>query len=248
MNEPNQEQPSAEQQEGADASPERSRDEVMEALNALPLTPDTKVDLALVYLKEKPATQWAYTVSSRQPGWEQRNYGRESFDLVAQWAALSGMSTQTRAETVNPQQEAFRGVEGQRLREELDNKNQLDEAEALAVNPEYSADRLQLFVGKDDVWLQKMIAAYDQWDPQLFGECVGFPPSAVEAYVNQTCVSPRAADTEHDPEISAFAQYMVSPGDTGQELATAKRWAAAIHEANPELYNQMIDTHRKETT
>lgn len=221
------------------ASPERSSAELIEGLNKLEIPDPDKVDILLVYLGEKPATHHRVMVAIREPGQAERTFDHAAFDAEVEWAKTAGLMYKLTSRTINPDA-MWPGTEGEKLRASLEQSGRL--AEQLAQEAVgRQRDELDLYVARDEVRLAQMEAAHLEGDSRLYGESVGFPATAVDAYMDDHIVSP---DTVTSLPASArpFAYYGFSPEHADAEVATAVRWAEAVRRTDPVLYQRRLDS------
>jgi hypothetical protein len=242
----NESQMPADQESGAiQPSPERSRAEIVESLNALEVTDSEKITFLLIYLGEKPATHLHRRAARRVPGEPERISDHTYFDQAVAWAEQSGLAYEVETEVVNPAALPFKGTEGQWLRKKLDQAGQLEQAEA-EIARGVEEDRLNLYLARDEIWLEKMKAAVKDNDPRLYGESVGFPDTAIDAYINQEAVGPGTLADQYPADVIAFAKYGISLENADAELTTAQRWADAVRQADPPLYERVLEHSRQQ--
>lgn len=76
-----------------------------------------------------------------------------------------------------------------------------------------------------------------------YGKLYGFPPTAVEAYVKdkQSVFSRRNLPVDVENEDYVFlAQFALSKDNWRQELETPKKWAAALAQYVPDLWQEFV--------
>jgi hypothetical protein len=212
---------------------------IIRELEQLDLPESVKVDFLLVLAGEKPANEWDEIESIYLPGAPADHRGRKLFDQVAVWAKHSGLAYATDEARVNRARELFSGEEGRRLQEDLAKAGKpVDLKAEIAASAEI--DRLTLYVAGDEHWLKRMQQADRERDPQLLGECFGFPPSAIKAYVDRRALSPDRVRA--DTATLAFAQFMLSRDHSLEDLETAARWADAVKKLSPAIYEARVES------
>jgi hypothetical protein len=77
-------------------------------------------------------------------------------------------------------------------------------------------------------------------DRQVAGFLFGYPPTAVDAYINGQGVSAKKTG-DYSPETLAFAWFKVSPDNAAADVAVMHRWAQAIKQASPKLYAETLE-------
>jgi hypothetical protein len=211
-------------------------------LEQLDIRNDDKIELLLVLAGEKPATSWWQPENIYGPGQLADHRGRKKFDAVVAWAKRTGLPYEVTDERINPARQLYSGIEGQQLMAELAAKGRPVDVDA-EIAAAAEKDLLTLFIAKDKDWLSKLRTADNTRDPQLLGECFGFPPAAVAAYVGQRALNP---DRVRVPlRTRAFAHFMLSRDHTQEDLATAARWADTVERLSPKLYAEAIESESR---
>ncbi len=208
----------------------------LEAIN-LPVT--DKVEFLLVRLGEKPATNLRFTQEFRHSDRPPVRPDQAPFDALVQWVKRTGLHHAIETRTVNPARELFRGTFGEHLLRQLhaEGKN-IDVATEIAEAGEQ--DTITLYVAIDPTWLDRMRRADHEGDERLMGQCYGFAPTAIEAYITDQVVERADKERFGTDEIRAFAQFRISKTSPEKDLEVAARWAAAVKAASPTLYQQML--------
>ena len=106
-------------------------------------------------------------------------------------------------------------------------------------------------ISKDPLAAEKLIQMYgmdkDPAKTEQFGLMMGYPPTAVAAVVESfkneggfdTSIEPELPEEIQFQEYMAFKNIILSKDHWQEELATVKRWAAAVKEISPNLYHEM---------
>jgi len=209
-------------------------------LEAIKLPASEKVDFLLVYLGQKPATNFRFTQEFRHPNRPPVRPDQKPFDALVAWASRTGLPHFVEARTVNPAQELFKGTFGEHLLRQLkDEGKNIDLAAEIAENNQ--EDRITLYLAMNQAWLEAMRRADREGDEHLMGQCFGFPPNAIEAYVaDKLMPGDEQKALSGSPEVRAFAMYRVSQASPEADLETARRWAAAVKAASPAIYHQLV--------
>jgi hypothetical protein len=214
-------------------------------LEAIKLPVSQKVDFLLVYLGQKPATDFRFTREFRHIDRPPVRPDQNPFDDLVAWAARTGLPHAVEESTVNPAQELFKGTFGEHLLRQLkaEGKN-IDVAAEIAEGHE--EDRITLSIAMDEVWLEKMRRADHEMDERLMGECFGFTQTAIDGYINDELLTSEEQDAlAPSNEVRAFDTYRVSKTSPEADLEPAHRWAAAVKTASPTMYSQMLGLENK---
>jgi hypothetical protein len=215
--------------------------EALRELEDMPIWTGNKLELLLAAVGEKPASivefdsaEWTH--GEPEPPFDDATY-RQLLDiasklglhvLVAEWTASITKSYQKLIDTRPNMLPDAR----QKLEEKMGHGSMQKNRELLVSRSAETLDKL---------------ASIDRLDPhapeqrydQRLGAILGFPPTAVQAYVEGRAISARQAG-EQDPATLAFAQFAVSPENAATELETARRWAQSIKEVSPKIYEQVV--------
>ena len=89
---------------------------------------------------------------------------------------------------------------------------------------------------------ERLKAAFNKQDEYAKGIAFGFPVTAVEAFVRGEGISlpPTLSD---DPGV-AFAEFIFSPNHFQEELMVGDRWARAVRDASPTIYEGFMAEHQ----
>jgi hypothetical protein len=194
--------------------PERSQTEVIAALHELDLAPHKRTNLLLVYLGAKPAMELSGRSGPYQPGETTPEPG-------------STPSVHAAAEWAEAA-----GLPHQVL------------ANTRSLSDGRQQDTLDLFVAHDDVRMAHLVSAYEDQDTRRFGEALGYPSTAATAFARDEGMIVRNLPEPPPPEIAAFAKYAFSAEHAIEELEAARRWSAAVREADPELFSEMVRAYQ----
>ena len=77
-------------------------------------------------------------------------------------------------------------------------------------------------------------------DHEKFGLLMGFPPSAVKAFLDKKLMSmeDERKILEENPDI-VFSNFRLSQDNGQAEIETLRRWSNAIKEATPDIYQKL---------
>jgi len=130
-----------------------------------------------------------------------------------------------------------------------------------ATNGEIILKQLDFYLAKDIESLEKIKEAVDEHDERKFGLAMGYPQTAVEAFVSTEdpftkpdLLFVEPIEVEFSEERS-FLFFRMSKEHWHEELEVVKRWARTIKEVAPQLYEEItsqplqkeyIDALRKE--
>lgn len=91
-----------------------------------------------------------------------------------------------------------------------------------------------LYVAKDQLILKKLTKAHQAQpiDHQQLGKLLGYPASAVEAFVKQTVIKNDQINQPKYRQLARFAGFRLSP-NYQRELALVQKWLEATQEASP---------------
>ena len=207
-------------------------------LEALDIEPDTKVDFLLVLAGDKPATHWHQAAAFYHDGMAPDSRDTSRFLKAVEWVKASGLSWGLLDEHVDAQGKRTDRTTGAPIGE-LMLVRYRKPGETTVKNAE---DRLNLYLATSPAWLDELIKADRSADDRLLGICFGFPPSAIEAYIADTCLPP--SQIQAPAEVQAFAAYMLSPDQPLEDLKIAARWANTVRRYSPGLYQLAIDRQR----
>ncbi len=84
--------------------------------------------------------------------------------------------------------------------------------------------------------------AMHQDDDSNLGEALGYPPTAVAAFIEKKSLltSEQQQQLDIDPSLKPFVGYRLSANNWETELATAEAWRDHIKSSDPELYEAVI--------
>jgi hypothetical protein len=112
-------------------------------------------------------------------------------------------------------------------------------------NPPQSAKQAWrvLLASQSDAMLEQISSAHDSQSPEanrLLGAALGYPPTAVEAYIAGHSIRPQESG-EGDPAVLAMASFRLSPEHAQEELAVVRSWTEQVQNASPAIYQQLVD-------
>lgn len=214
---------------------------MIEELEAIDLPAFLKADFLLIYLGQKPATNFRFTQEFRHADRPPVRPNQKPFDDLVAWIKRTGLPHAVESRTLNPAEELFSGSSGEHILRQLRAEGKtIDVPTEIAEAGEQ--DTITLYAASNATWLEKMRRANREGDERLAGECFGFPPTAIEAYVKDELLPGDEQDRlAPSPEVRAFAMYRVSRECPEADLQTAQRWATAVKAASPVLYHQLLD-------
>jgi hypothetical protein len=215
--------------------------QLIATLEAIQLPASLKVDFLLVYLGQKPATNFCFTREFRHADRPPVRPDQAPFDDLIAWAKHTGLPHAVEVRTVNPARELFRGTFGEHLLRQLhaEGKN-IDVPTEIAEAGEH--DTITLYVGTDTAWLEKMRRADHEGNERLMGQCAGFTSTAIEAYITDDLLTREEQDAlAPSAEVRAFDTYRVSRTSSAEDLQPAQHWATAVKAASPIIYHQILE-------
>lgn len=208
---------------------ERSIAQRLEALPVRRMYRHNLADVLLVWRGLKPATD---VVIGRE--WEVGAAG-QGLDADELYGAKAAM-----------EQAGLAVVEGE------DESGTMDDGEG---RPRYAYAQRRCFVAREPQIAERLKRAHDEGDERTFGELVGFPPTAVDAYVgSEQGRGGKLLDPVDLPavvresESMAFAQYRLSKEHWREEIGTARRWAEEVKRVSPHLYAEIVRDYRATRT
>lgn len=109
------------------------------------------------------------------------------------------------------------------------------------------ATTLELFLGSSRVNAERLQDAVlaNNYDSHAVGIALGYPETAVDAFVNQhraLTIAPSQVPGI-DPEVDMFAGFRLSADHYKEELETARRWAETVKAVSPRIYAELF-AHR----
>ncbi len=97
-----------------------------------------------------------------------------------------------------------------------------------------------LYIGGSAEQAEAVKSAHEKGDERALGLALGYPETAVEAYMDSTVIPMSNVST--DPKDLAFRRFLLSPGHAAEELQTVRRWTAAVAQTSPDLYAEVMRT------
>lgn len=98
----------------------------------------------------------------------------------------------------------------------------------------------EFLVSKNEDTLNELAEADPSKDHYKFGALMGYPESAIKAFLEDTCLS---IEDEREllgkyPEI-VFNDFRLSKGNTEEELEIVKRWNNLVEKEAPDVYDKL---------
>lgn len=98
----------------------------------------------------------------------------------------------------------------------------------------------EFLVSKNEDTLNELAEADPSKDHYRFGALMGYPESAIKAFLEGTCLS---IEEEREllskyPEI-VFNDFRLSRDNNKEELELVKRWNGLVEKESPEVYNKL---------
>jgi hypothetical protein len=92
--------------------------------------------------------------------------------------------------------------------------------------------------------LRDVFRSKDKIDDLILGKVLGFPDTAVAAYVAQDEMISANEYPHETLEDKVFSQFRMSAENYNTELQTVRRWAQAVKKADELLYNEALLTRK----
>lgn len=188
-------------------------DEVLGALSA-----QDKAAALLVAIGEKPAAltlSWGKTYDASDPLVEPHDASVEYVDI------LHGLGLRT-----------FVDLE---TMEAMPDPTRPSVARRLAVRTVYMA--------RTEEELNRLIDASAKNDRLAIGRALGYPETSIQAFVNGNNIKfPISLISDADPALGSFNFFALSSDNYEAELTVAARWAKAVRQASPAIYDAATNT------
>ncbi len=187
--------------------------EAIQKLNELDIFVYKKFDILLAALGEKPATHLTFTLDE----WNAGNKGEESFKKEAEklFATTTALGLYAATDT--------------RI---------FEDAEAGA----YQVESFSFSRSQENARLtSRLFWSLEQSDELVLGKLLGFPDTAISAFVSETGMIAVDHLPSAIPEDGAFISFRMSTANVEEEIKTVRRWAAATKAADEALYYEILN-------
>lgn len=191
-------------------------EKIIKAIESYPCWPSHKVDLLLVLMDLKPATEVCLQSEKWRAGQKEKKVSRKRIEKFKHFIKKLKLLYKIEKE--------YKGS----VREGNDKSIK----EWVAV---------PFLISKNKQYLDLLERAIKRDDDELQGQAFGYPVSAIKAYCRNETIAP------HDIPLSvrindsfAFSTFGLSKDNWRQELKIGERWAKAIREVSPPIYNEYL--------
>jgi len=103
---------------------------------------------------------------------------------------------------------------------------------------------LSIFIAKDKKLLKKVVNAHAHDDEESLGKLFGFPATAVQAYLESTCLDPSELP-ESTADVSAedmcFLNHRLSRSNWMEEINYLPAYAKYVKKLSPIIYEQCVN-------
>lgn len=99
-------------------------------------------------------------------------------------------------------------------------------------------ERVPIFIGRDNCWLERIICSYNHNDNYERGICNGFPETAVQAYVGERSLF---EGSFHDGAPLGFFSFFRHSAEYYEEeqASTVRNWHDTVKKLSPKIYAEI---------
>jgi len=187
---------------------------VVEAIEDAPLDPHAQGSLLLVYLGLRPGTFFPLYSFSWREGDEPKLICDDELAHVTEMLDQTGLAYSYMRKTLESHRQESLG----RLR---------------------LVERIDFVVGANEKCRKRIMSAWEPNDDMKLGLALGFPPTAVKAYVINKSRSDLPKKFRKMPS-ARFAGFAFSQNNWNEELKVTAGWAKAVRKTSPLLYGYIM--------
>ncbi len=102
---------------------------------------------------------------------------------------------------------------------------------------------MNIFVSKKTRLIEEVASAHEHGNDRLLGELFGFPPTAVQAFLDDDCLDPSAlpqSTTDVDFEAMKFLNHRLSKRNWREEVSYLPKYAEQVKQLSPAVYSQCV--------
>lgn len=107
---------------------------------------------------------------------------------------------------------------------------------------------IDIFMAMHQSDLDKLVTSIRSCDDEKTGEALGYPDTAIEAYVKKDSRYEDRAELPQEIKESPyyhFIRFALSPDHWQEEIKTAQKWADVVKTNSPRLFEEFIEASKK---